>query len=118
MKEHTITIINENGEEIVCDILFTYESKEFNKNYVFFAPKGSNEVSAACYKENGDGQGELFAVETEEEWNMLEELLEDFSNRIDENEHSCGGNCSHCSSCSDDDCDCDCDGGCDCDCHE
>ena len=35
-KDRTITLIQEDGQEIVCDILFTYYAEEFNKNYVVF----------------------------------------------------------------------------------
>lgn len=110
MEERTITLTTETGEEIICDILFTYFSEEFNKNYVVFQARNTNEASAASYIETGDGAGELQRIETDEEWEMLEDLLEDYANSL-ENTGSCGGACGSCGgSCSE----CDCDGNCDC----
>lgn len=83
VKDNHLTIIDENGEEVLCEILFTHESKEFNKNYVLFYPVGSEEeeeieVLAAAYVPEGDGIGELHAIETDEEWEMIEQLLAQF----------------------------------------
>lgn len=111
MEDRTITLMNDNGEEIICDILFTYHSDEYEKNYVVFQPRGGEEVSAACYVEAGDGNGSLEKIETEEEWNLLEELLEDYANQLEEAE--CHGECGGCSGCGSDDCDCE-EGNCDC----
>ncbi|HRF70924.1 MAG: DUF1292 domain-containing protein [Anaeroplasmataceae bacterium] len=108
MEDRTITLTTSEGKDIVCDILFTYHSDQFNKDYVVFVPRGTNEASAASYIESGDGNGELQKIETEEEWKMLEELLDDYSN---EQETSCSGNCGNCSGGCDKE-ECDCDGNC------
>ena len=39
---------------------------------------------AASYKEGENGQGELFEIETDEEWEYIEEALEQFQNQEDE----------------------------------
>ena len=85
VKDNHLTYIDENGEEVLCEILFTYHSDEFNKDYVLFYPVGSEEedeieVLAASYTldPEGDGIGELHDIETDEEWAMIEELLEQF----------------------------------------
>lgn len=113
MKERDFTITTDNGEEILCEILFTHHSDEFNKNYVIFVKKDTNEASAACYIEGQNGEGTLEPVETEEEWSMLEDLLEDYSKNAHDTQEECScggchGDC-HC------DGDCDCDHDCDCD---
>lgn len=112
MEDRTITLTTEDGKDVVCDILFTYHSDEFNKDYVVFQPRGLEEVSAACYEEGENGSGELKPIETEEEWKLLEELLEDYSNQLEESE-GCNGSCGSCASCGSDDCDCE-EGNCDC----
>lgn len=106
MEDRTLTLTTETGEEIICDILFTYHSDEFNKDYVVFTPRGSNEASAASYIETGNGSGTLEKIETEEEWNLLEDLLDDYSNQH-ETEGGCHGACGGCSGCASEDCDCD-----------
>lgn len=85
VKDNHLTYIDENGEEVLCEILFTYHSDEFNKDYVLFYPVGSEEedeieVLAASYTPDpeGDGIGKLHDIETDEEWAMIEELLEQF----------------------------------------
>lgn len=76
--DKTMTIFDEDGKEVECEILFTYHSDEFNKDYVLFYKKGDYEneeieINAAIYTEN-----ELFEIETDEEWAMIEEVLADF----------------------------------------
>ena len=33
-KKNTFTVINDEGREITCEVLFTFESDETNKNYI------------------------------------------------------------------------------------
>ena len=132
-----MTIIDEQGNETLCQILFTFESEEFNKKYVLFYPIESDEddeeniaVMAASYTEDGEGIGQLHEIEDEAEWRYLEQVLADFEDSVlmdDEEEeenhhhhhhHDHDHNC--CEDCEDDDdecCDeCDEDDGCE-DCH-
>lgn len=105
-KENRLTFIDEDGNEVLCEILFTFESKEFNKNYVLFYPVGGDEdeieVMAASYIPTEDGEGELQAIETAEEWQMIEEVLDQFSEDEDFDDEEC--DCED----EDDDHDCDC----------
>jgi uncharacterized protein YrzB (UPF0473 family) len=93
--DKTLTIKTEDGKEILCDILFTYHSPEFNKDYIVFTSKADGITSAAIYNSKGNGEGELVEIKSEEEWKMLEELLEDYSNKKEE----CDNDCSSCSQC-------------------
>ena len=84
LKDNQLIFTNENNEEVVCDILFTYHSEEFNKDYVFFIPvnqdneDGRNDVACASYIEKDNAIGELNAVESDEEWEELEEVFTSF----------------------------------------
>lgn len=109
MQDRTITLIQEDGKEIVCDILFTYFAEEFDKNYVVFQVRETGEVSAATYEETDGKEGKLGRVETEEEWELLEELLNDYAEKMSQG-GGCGGNCGGCAGCGSEDCD----GNCDC----
>lgn len=101
MDDRSIVITTDDGKEHICDILFTYHSEQFNKDYVLFVPRGQNQVSAAIYKEDSETSGQFIAIETEEEWTMLEQLLDDYYNQMDDGE-GCSGNCGSCGSgCSD-----------------
>ncbi len=100
MEENTFVLTADDGKEVVCEILFTYHSDEFNKDYVIFQPSGEDQLSAACYIEDNGTNGHLEAVESDEEWAMLEELVDDYySNQSS----GCSGNCGSCSGCDSDD---------------
>lgn len=105
-NERRLTFIDEEGNEILCEILFTFESKEFNKNYVLFYPvngaedEDDIEVMAASFIPGEEGNGELFPIETDEEWEMIEDVLEQF----EEAEDGCGCGCED--DCDDEDCEC------------
>lgn len=102
MENSTITITTGDGKEVLCDILFTHYEEKFKKHYVVFSTRDTKEASAAIYIENAEGEGRLEPVESEEEWAMLEELLDQYA-MDHENECGCGDDCS----CGDD-CGCGC----------
>lgn len=118
MEKQYITLINEDGSETKAEILFTYHSEEFNKNYVVFLPEDTPDgVAAASYVEEGD-RGSLEQITTDEEWALIEDLLEEYVAQLEENAEGCccGGDCD-CEEC---DCDGECDGEeeCTCSCHK
>lgn len=89
MSEHDIhdhdhiTLINEEGEEVLYEILFTFESDEFEKSYVLVFEAGHAEdeeveLLAFSYEEDEDGEGSLEGIEDEAEWDMIEEVLDTF----------------------------------------
>ncbi|MDY0346838.1 MAG: DUF1292 domain-containing protein [Acholeplasma sp.] len=77
MDENKLTIILD-GEEVMCDILFTHFSEQYEKNYVVFQFSDRDEISAAVFVETENGEGFFEDVQTEEEWEMLDELLENY----------------------------------------
>src|SRR3954447_15338743 len=84
--EKNITVIDENGNEQLCEVLFTFDSEEFGKSYVLYYPLGADEdddeeieIHASAFTPTEDGQdGELMPIETDEEWDMIEEMLNTF----------------------------------------
>jgi len=79
-----ITVVDEEGNEDLYEILFTFESYDFEKSYVLVFPADSGEgeeveLQAFSYKENEGGlEGHLYPIETDEEWDMIEEVLNTF----------------------------------------
>lgn len=76
---NTFTIKNNKGEEIECDLLFTFDSDEFNKSYIVFTDNsldenGNVKVYANTYDKDGNSN-ELKKIETEEEWAAIEDIL-------------------------------------------
>jgi len=94
MKDkNTITLTNENGEEVVCDILFTFDSEETNKSYIVYTDNTKDEngkvrVYASIYNPN-DAKTKLDDIKTEKEWKVIETILqtlqEEMTNKPTEN---------------------------------
>ena len=79
MKKNSFSMLDENGNEIVYDVLFTFESDETGKNYIVYTDNqkdevGNIEVYASIYDPN-DPQSKLEAIETEKEWKVIETIL-------------------------------------------
>ncbi len=87
LKDNQLIIIDEEGNEIVCEIIFTFDSEATGKKYVIFqaVDDESGEVGAASYIEKDNGEGELEPIETEEEWELIQDALNDFLDQ-EENE--------------------------------
>jgi uncharacterized protein YrzB (UPF0473 family) len=91
--ENQITIIDEEGNEQLCEVLFTFESEEFGKSYVLFTPVGDQdeddeegpEIFAYSFNPTDEGgDGELNPIESDEEWDMVEEMLNTFYDELEE----------------------------------
>ncbi len=80
LKENQLILREDDGSEVVCEIIFTFESEATGKKYVIFQEidDESGEVGAASYIEKENGEGELEAIETEEEWELIQDALNDF----------------------------------------
>ena len=78
MQDNKIQLIDKDGKVIDADILFTYHSDENNKDYVVFQLPDSDEAIVECYKENKDGTGEIYDIETDAEYEMINKLFLEF----------------------------------------
>lgn len=83
MKEEKLTfkITGEDGKDIECEALFTFEGKENGKNYIVYTDnttdeEGNTKVYASIYDPEKEDQN-LQPIETEEEWNMVETILDE-----------------------------------------
>ncbi|MBR6948740.1 MAG: DUF1292 domain-containing protein [Bacilli bacterium] len=87
MKKNAFTMLDENGNEVVYDVLFTFESEETNKNYIVYTDNkvdevtGNIEVYASIYDPN-DPKSKLEAIETEKEWKVIETILETLQEEV------------------------------------
>ena len=92
--EKQITVIDENGNEQLCEVLFTFESEEFGKSYVLYYQIGADEtedeeieIHASSFTANDENEeGELQPIESEEEWDLIEEMLNTFLDEEEDNE--------------------------------
>ena len=80
------TIRDEQGKTIECELLFTFESDETGKTYIVYTDNTMDEdgcarVYANIY--NPDGKIQFLSIETDREWKIVDEVLEQIRN--DEN---------------------------------
>ena len=83
MKDETMTfkVINDEGKEGECEVLFTFESDETNKNYIVYTDntideEGNTKVYASIYNPEQD-ETKLLPIETDKEWKIIETILEE-----------------------------------------
>ena len=75
LDEKTMTVVDAEGKEHLLQILFTYEHEERGKKYVFFyEDTNPDEVIAMEYNDNG----ELMEIESDEEYEEVEEVFNAF----------------------------------------
>ncbi|MBU1141220.1 MAG: DUF1292 domain-containing protein [Firmicutes bacterium] len=86
LEENQMIVTNAEGEESVCEIIFTHEHG--GKNYVVFEFLDTHEVSAAVYvADENEEEGTFSDIETDEEWDMLDKVLQAyFDSEEDEEE--------------------------------
>lgn len=91
-KENQLVVVDGDGNEILCEILFTFQSERTGKNFVIFyrvedlsTDDEGLDLSAAIYVENeNDSTGELIEIEDDEDWNEVEDAINDFEQRYGE----------------------------------
>ena len=87
MKEKTtFKVINNEGKEITCDILFTFDSEETNKSYIVYTDNskdidGNVQVYASIYDPKQENP-KLEAIETDREWKIIETILDTLQEQI------------------------------------
>ncbi len=87
-KKGIFTIINDKGEEIECEILFTFDSEETKKSYIVYTDNSTDEdgsirVYASVFDPTGNNP-DLLPIETEKEWLVIENILASVQEKIDE----------------------------------
>lgn len=107
MDTNQIVVTDDQGNEQTLEVLFTFNSDETGKKYVlYYNPEDEQpSVFASIF----DDEGNLFEIETPEEWEMVEEVFHSFQSENEEageghaccqgEDHECGcsdeGGCGH-----------------------
>ncbi len=88
MKEEQMKfkVIDENGNEIECEVLFTFESDETNKNYIVYTDNttdesGNTKVYASIYTPSSENLN-LQPIETDKEWKIIETILNELQDEV------------------------------------
>jgi len=78
--DNTLIITDENGNEMEAIIIMTFDSEEFGKSYLVYQLKDdeTGEYFAASFNPDDSEEGNLIPIETDEEWDFVEEVLESF----------------------------------------
>ena len=97
-KKGIFTIINDEGKEVECEVLFTFDSDETKKMLALLGSRnigwdfqknnttdedGSTKVYASVYDPTGNNPA-LMPIETEKEWLVIENILSSVQSKIDE----------------------------------
>ena len=77
----TFKVVNDEGKEVECEVLFTFESEETKKNYIVYTDnstdeEGNTKVYASIYNPN-EAETKLLPIETDKEWKIIETILEE-----------------------------------------
>jgi len=83
-EDRRLVITDEKGNEIEMEIMFTFEKD--GKNYVVYHDPSKEGEMMDVFASIYDDQGNLFPIESDEEWEMIEEMLEAFANDEEEEE--------------------------------
>ena len=94
MKEkNTFTVINNEGKEVLCDVLFTFDSDETGKSYVVYTDNtkdqtGNIQVYASTYQKGEGTSAKLDPIETDKEWKIIETILNTIQETVKDKEEN------------------------------
>lgn len=86
--DREITLIDEQGNEEIYEILFTFHSDDYDKSYVLLYPKkdrNDEDIKVQAFSYDADDAGDvtsndLHEITSEKEWSMVEGVLNTFLN--------------------------------------
>ena len=90
MEEKNIfKVVGEDGKEVECEVLFTFDSEETKKSYMVYTDNTTDEngnvrVYASVYNPNAEST-ELLPIESEREWKIIETILESIQEENNKN---------------------------------
>ena len=88
----TFIVINDEGQEVVCNVLFTFDNEE-DKHYIVYTDntkdeEGNIQVYASIYDSQREDKMELLPIETLEEWTVIEDILTSLQEDIKNGEYN------------------------------
>jgi len=78
-EKNQFTLIDDNGKEVVYDVLFTFDSDETKKSYICYTDNtldkdGNIQVYASVYYPGAE-TSRLDPIETDKEWQIINTIL-------------------------------------------
>ena len=91
-EKNTFKVKNDKGEEVTCEVLFTFDSEETKKSYIVYTDNttdkdGNVRVYASIYKPDTEIK-ELLPIESEREWKIVETILESIQEENNNNNNN------------------------------
>lgn len=88
-EKMTFTVKDDAGNEVECEVLFTFESTETKKNYIVYTDdttddEGNTKVYASTYNPE-ETELKLSPIETEKEWKIIETVLSELQTEVKSN---------------------------------
>jgi uncharacterized protein YrzB (UPF0473 family) len=77
LDSNSLYVTDENGNEKRMIILFTFDSSDYGAQYVVFQDPESTD--GQVYASRYTNEGELIPIESDEEWDMVEEVINTFA---------------------------------------
>ncbi|RMC25530.1 MULTISPECIES: DUF1292 domain-containing protein [unclassified Lactobacillus] len=85
-EDRQITLIDDQGNEELYEVLFTFHSDDYDKSYILLYPAATNkdeEIEVLAFSYDADSEGDvtssdLHEIEEDEEWNMVQGVLNTF----------------------------------------
>ena len=91
-KEDKFKVLTDEGKEIECVVLLTFDLEETNKHYVVYTDntvdkEENTNVYASCYENipGKDNVNKLSAIETEKEWKIIDIILKKAEEQVNGN---------------------------------
>ena len=89
-KNNYLTLIDDEGHEINCDVLFTFDNDQNKQSYIVYTDNtldetGSTKVYASIYDPTGKDK-HLKPIESDEEWALIENILSSIQEKVDDEE--------------------------------
>lgn len=88
MDENKVIFTDEEGNEHEFELIFTFDSEKTGKSYAVLGKDDGNgglEIVATTYTPTEDDDlGELNPIESDEEWEMVEQTIDSFFEETEE----------------------------------
>ena len=86
MDKNTFKLITNDGTEVTCNVLFTFDSEKTKKSYIVYTDnsrdqEGNIQVFASIFNPN-DENTKLEPITTEKEWKVIETILETLQEEV------------------------------------
>ena len=75
-----MTVTDEDGKELLLEVLFSYEDEETGRTYFAFTeveePEGEEYSIYAFYYDKAQNEDKLLPLESDEEWEIFNQILQ------------------------------------------